>query len=347
MDWQAGSATGTAGWPATGPGSGAQPSLDRTPVRGFPPVRAVRADPSGLWQDPWAVHEGDEGGYAADHQQTAEHPYAAGHQYAADDTQDVLDEPVPPANATPVGGRRRGARARRRFRSRPALLAMAGLVLIAGGFAGYKYVYEARVNAPVSPLKLPTTVPTNPDYVKALGKWQHIGTRAEDPSPPTLDQLFPARFEINGSSFVRTAASVTTTCSVAVLGSQLQAALASGNCTQVLRASYLSGTMMGTIGVINLVSASAAEKAGEVTGPQEIIAPLSASKGVTSKLGTGTGVVQAEVKGHYLILMWAEFTDLKPPSTSAQRAFLEQFVTNLVTGSANIDLSNRMVHGKK
>jgi hypothetical protein len=349
MDWQAGSATGTAGWPATGPGSGAQPSLDRTPVRGFPPVRAVRADPSGLWQDPWAVHEGDEGGYAADHPRTADGQYVAdGHQYAPDDTQDVLDEPVPQAAVPPGGGGRRSARARRRLRSRPALLAMAGLVLIAGGFAGYKYVYEARLNAPLSPsLRLPTTVPTNPDFVKALGKWQHIGTRAEDPSPPTIDQLFPLRFELNGSSFVRTAASVTTTCSVGVLGSQLQAALASGNCTQVLRASYLSGTTMGTIGVVNLVSASAAEKAGEVTGPQEIIAPLSASKGVTSKLGTGTGVVQAEVKGHYLILMWAEFTDLKPPSTSAQRALLEQFVTNLVTGSANIDLSNRMVHGKK
>jgi hypothetical protein len=104
--------------------------------------------------------------------------------------------------------------------------------------------------------------------------------------------------------------------------------------------------MMGTIGVINLSSASLATKAGKVTGPQEIIAPLAASKGVTSKLGTGTGVVQAEIKGHYLILMWAEFTDLKSPSTAAQRQMLEQFATNLVTGSANINLSTRMATGK-
>src|SRR5215472_8725426 len=93
MDWQAGSASGTAGWPATGPDTGAQPSLDRTPVRGFPPVRAVRADASGLWQDPWAVHEGDEGGYAADHQQAADgHEYADGHQYAADGHQYAADD---------------------------------------------------------------------------------------------------------------------------------------------------------------------------------------------------------------------------------------------------------------
>jgi len=56
--------------------------------------------------------------------------------------------------------------------------------------------------------------------------------------------------------------------------------------------------------------------------------------------------VQAEVKGHYLILMWAEFTDLKSPSTSAQRQELEQFATNLVLGSANINLSTRMLTGK-
>ena len=57
-------------------------------------------------------------------------------------------------------------------------------------------------------------------------------------------------------------------------------------------------------------------------------------------------MVQAEIKGHYLILMWAEFTSLKSPSTSAQRQQLEQFAANLVTGSANINLSTRMLTGK-
>ena len=78
--------------------------------------------------------------------------------------------------------------------------------------------------------------------------------------------------------------------------------------------------MMGTVGVVNLISSSAAQKAGQVTGPQEIIAPLTGKKGATSKLGSGTGVVQAEIKGHYLILMWAEFTSLKSPSTSGPAA---------------------------
>jgi hypothetical protein len=313
----------------------------RTPVRGFPPVRGQLDEAFGLSHDAWPGSAEQATEYTA-----AE--YTASFEYSAaedGDTHDLYDGPVPAAAVT-EGGRRRNAKVRRRF-PRGAYLAMAGVVVIGAGIAGFKYLYEHRVNAPISPaLRLPTTVPTNPDYIKALGKWQHIGTRSEDPKAPTIDQLFPPQFELNGSSFVRTAANTTTTCSLAVYGASLQAALQGGGCSEVLRASYVSGPMMGTIGVINLVSATEAGKAGKVTGPKEIIAPLAASKGVTSKLGTGTGVVQAEVKGHYLILMWAEFTDLKSPSTSAQKQELEQFATNLVLGSANINLSTRMLTGK-
>jgi hypothetical protein len=237
-----------------------------------------------------------------------------------------------------------------RLGSRASLLAAAAVVVVAGaGFAGYKYLYEARVNAPVSPtLRLPTTAPSSSGLDQALGKWQHIGSRTSDPDPLTLEGLYPPQFVLNGSSYVRTAASVTKNCQAAVYGGDLQAALQSGHCSQVARASYVSGNnqMMGTVGVINLSTSAAASKAGAATGPQEIIVPLAAKKGVTAKLGQGTGVVQAEVKGHYLILMWAEFANLKSPPNSAARAQLEQFATNLVTGTANINLSTRMLSGK-
>jgi hypothetical protein len=222
-------------------------------------------------------------------------------------------------------------------------------VLAAAAFGGYKYLYEPRVNAPVSAgLKLPTDAPGGPNFDPALGKWQHIGNKNQDPAPLTLAQLYPPQFVLNGSSYQRTAATVTKDCSLAVFGADLQAALQDGKCTAILRASYLlgNGTMMGTVGVANLDSSSAAQKAGQATGPQNIIAPLSGQKGPTAKLGRGTGVVQAEIKGHYLILMWVEFTSLKAPSTAAQRQQLETFAANLVTGSANIDLSTRMLSGK-
>jgi len=286
-----------------------------------------------------------DGGYA-------DGEYADGHWDAGEDEGGEhpgaaeLDDPASVAPAAPRRGERT-ARTRRRS-SRLWLLAAAAVVaLAAGGFAGYKYLYEPRVDAPVAAtLRLPTTAPGSSDFDQALGKWQHIGTRAEDPQPLTLQQLYPPQFQLDGLSYVRTAASATTNCPLAVFGSQLQTALQSGHCSQVLRASYISGGMMGTIGVVNLISSTAAQQAGKVTGPQEIIAPLSASKGATSKLGSGTGVVQAEIKGHYLILMWAEFTSLKSPSATAQKQQLEQFATRLVTGSANIDLSTRMLTGK-
>jgi hypothetical protein len=250
----------------------------------------------------------------------------------------------------PAGGRRSAkAKPKRRLQSRPGLLALVAVVVLAAGFGGYKFFYEPRVNAPVPPsLRLPTTAPGSPDFDQSLGKWQHIGSRTQDPAPLTVEGLFPPQFVLNGSSYVRTAASVTKNCSQSVYGAQLQAALTSGHCSQVARASYISGNgqLMGTVGVVNLETSAAAQKAGQATGPKEVIAPLPAKKGATKKLGDGTGVVQAEVKGHYLILMWAQLADLKSPSTSAAKQLLEQFATNLVTGSANINLSTRMLGGK-
>jgi hypothetical protein len=255
-----------------------------------------------------------------------------------------------PQPAGPPADRRRGDRNRRRFQPRIAWVAAAAVVAAAAGFAGWKYLYEARVNAPVpSTLRLPTTAPTDNGLDKNLGRWQHIGSRSQDPQPLTLAALYPPQFELNGKSYARTAASITKTCSLAVFGADLQAALQTGHCSQVARASYISGDgkMMGTVGVVNLISVNAAQKAGKATSTQEILAPLTSKKGPTSKLGNGTGVVQAEIKGHYLILVYAEYANLKSPSGTAQRQALEQFATNIITGSANINLSTRMLTGKQ
>ena len=333
-----------------GPGSGPQPTLDRTPARGFPPPPSGFQQPatSGFQQPATSTP-------ASGFQQPVTSTPASGFQQPPTPPQGLPaldnDDPVPSAAITPASGGRRAARAAGpRRSSRVAWLALAiALVVVAGALAGYKFLYEPRVNAPVSgALRLPTNAPGSPGFDQALGKWQHIGSRAQDPSPLTLAELFPPQFELDGSSYVRTAAAVSKDCTQAVFGASLQAALQAGHCTQVLRASYISGngTMMGTVGVANLIGSNAASKAGQTTGTKEIIAPLAAQKGPTSKLGNGTGVVQAEIKGHYLILMWAEFTSLKSPSTSAQRQQLEQFAASLVSGSANINLSTRMLSGK-
>jgi hypothetical protein len=344
--------------------------LPRTPARGFPPGRGPgngssygpsheQSREQSLGQGQWA--EGETVSSPVPSLPAAQAPFAEdddlyvlGDGYPSDDVLfpqggGYLEGPTPddlrPAPSSRAG--RRGRRKGHRGRFRVTLIVAGVLVLGGAALGAYKYLYEPRVDAPVSPsLRLPTTSAASPDFDQALGRWQHISTRTQDRNPLTINGLYPVRFEFDGASFTRTAANATKDCSLAVYGSRLQAALASGHCSQVVRASYVSGKMMGTIGVVNLISASAAEKAGHDTGSQQIIAPLAAAKGVTSKLGSGTGVVQAEVKGHYLILIWAEFTDLKSPSTSAAKQQLETFATNLVTGSANINLSTRMLTGK-
>jgi hypothetical protein len=314
---------GTGPQPVQRPGSGAQPLLG--------PGSGPQASPWFVPRDPPADRDGGAAG-----PDDAELTMALGRVPSG-----PLSDPPP--------GRRRGGRARRGRGWRIAWLTAALAVLAGAGFAGYRFLYVPRVNAPVpSTLRLPTTAPGSPGFDKALGKWQHIANRSQDPQALTIAALYPPQFTLDGESYVRTAAIATKACSQAVYGPDLQAALQAGKCTQVLRASYLSGdgTMMGTVGVVNLVSSNAAQNAGKATGAREIIMPLTGKKGPTKKLGTGTGVVQAEIKGHYLILMWAEYADLKPPSGTAQRQALENFAATLVKGSANINLSTRMLTGK-
>jgi hypothetical protein len=98
--------------------------------------------------------------------------------------------------------------------------------------------------------------------------------------------------------------------------------------------------------VVNLDTTTAAAKAGSAVDANDFISPLSTSSGVTKKLGQGTGVVEAEYKGHYLILMWAEYSDLKSPSGSTEDTQLEEFEQDLVSGTINIELSTRMVTGQ-
>ena len=58
---------------------------------------------------------------------------------------------------------------------------------------------------------------------------------------------------------------------------------------------------------------TAAEHVGKVSGSAEFIKQLPAAHGPTRNLTKGTGIEEAEIKGHYLILIWTEFTDLKAP----------------------------------
>jgi hypothetical protein len=203
---------------------------------------------------------------------------------------------------------------------------------------------------PVSPVSSVAAPPSRPAATPTatLGPWKNITSQAVDAQPLTVAELYPARFSVGGNAGTRTVERANTKCTNAVIGSSLRAAVRKGGCTQVMRASYLSSNrkMMATIGVLNLVDVSAAEKAGKASGATEFIRQLPGPHGPTHNLTKGTGLVEAEVKGHYLILIWTEFANLHAPSGKKQRKELTSFSADLFRGTANVSLTSRMVTGK-
>ena len=258
--------------------------------------------------------------------------------------------------ATPRGPGRNGAK---RTASGPLdgkrLLLAALAVVVVGVVAVAAYVFllkpKSTVGNPNAGGALPTgsAAATQQACAQALGPYCHIAARTGDPTPLTTAELFPPAFtnEADKISYSLVSTKLDKTCANAVIGADLIKQLKAGDCSQVARASYVSGDgkIMGTIGVLNLSTTNQAHYAGKVVGQADFIAPLTAAKGVASKLGNGTGVVEAEYKGHYLILTWSEFVNGTTPSTKAQDTQLEQFSNDLVAGTANIDLTQRMVTG--
>ena len=254
------------------------------------------------------------------------------------------------------GGGQPAGQAGRRGKRPLGLIALATAVVVVAGVAAYVFLLKpnpkASNGADTGPLPTAGAQPSAQACVKVYGTYCHIEKRVDDPTPLTVAELFPpvVNNETNGqvtSSFTLAVTKVDKTCANAVIGANLIAKIKDGQCNQVLRASYVSGDgkIMGTIGVVNLDTTNEAHYAGKVVDQDDFIAPLAASTGVAKKLGQGTGVVEAEFKGHYLILLWSEFVNGSTPSTTAEDNLLEQFNNNLVAGTVNIPLSQRMVTG--
>jgi hypothetical protein len=208
---------------------------------------------------------------------------------------------------------------------------------------------EATANAPLpSP---GSTSAVTAACAQKLGQYCHIELRTDDPKPLTIGELFPPAVENTQDhiSFQRIGTKIDKTCSDAVLGTSLSSALQSGKCTQVLRASYVAGRgsseIMGTIGVANLSTTNQAHYAGKLVGENDFLSPLATSSGVGANLGQSTGEMQASFKGHYLILTWAELANEATPTSSDNKKLI-QFENDLVTVTANIALSQRMVSGQ-
>jgi hypothetical protein len=267
----------------------------------------------------------------------------------------AADPTGPPAGAPPRGSRTAARGRKPRKPRKPASRARMWLMpvvmmVIAGALVAGAYLHFVKGRASASSAASPATRHSSAagSPAPSLGPWKHITSRADDPVALTLTELFPDHFTQGSTTAEQTIQKAGKNCTKMVLGKALQAALRKADCTQVMRASYLSTgqKIMATIGVLNLDNVTSAEKAGKATGATAFIKQLPAAKGPTKNLIKGTGLEEAQFKGHYLILTWAEFTNLKVPSGAGQRDKLDAFSRNLVAGTANISLTSRELFGK-
>jgi hypothetical protein len=248
-----------------------------------------------------------------------------------------------------TGRRRRGTGTGRARRRGPVSvkLAMAVallLVLAAAGTLAYAVLHDSPKPrlAGRSPGKPSPSASASP----SLGPYGDIASRQSDPQPLTLAELYPTSFTTKGATVTVAATSLGSNCAAEIVGATLQSAVGAAGCTQVARATYVepAGSLMGTIGVLNLSTGDAAKTAAASADASDFISQLTASSGPAQQLGQSTGIEEALAKGHYLILIWAEFTNLRTP-TAQDSSLIENFMTEVLQNTANKSLTNRMLTG--
>ena len=253
------------------------------------------------------------------------------------------------SRAKSPAGQKRSASRKRPASVKLAISVALLLVLSAVATLAYTVLHKADTPKPASATggsRQPKATPS-PSQSPSLGPYGHIASRQSDPQPLTVAQLFPASFTMDSQAVTRAASAISRHCSGAISGSRLQSAVSSAHCDQALRATYLARAqgVMGTIGVLNLNTAARAVKAVKAADASDFINQLPGKHGPTRKIGNGTGIEEALAKGHYLILIWAEFTTLHKPRTAAQRTKVVNFMTDLLQNTANVSLANRMLTG--
>ncbi len=246
------------------------------------------------------------------------------------------------------GGRsRRRAAGRAAARRQPAWLAIAfAIAIIAAGTV--VLVLTTRSTPPGRPKANGAPTPAVSSTAPPAGRWEYIGSRKTDSMPVTTQELYPPGVRNGSTDYTKVKQAQSGDCGAALIGSALKSAVKQGVCTEAVRATYIAhpGGMMATIGVFNLDSAAAAGQAATKAGHFNFVAQLQSKSGPASKIGQGTGIEEAVVKGHYLVLVWAEYTSLNAPSSQAGRSRLDTFMNVLIAKTANVGLRYRMVYGK-
>jgi hypothetical protein len=224
----------------------------------------------------------------------------------------------------------------------------AGIVVIGGGALALTSGGDSKPKpqattqaAPPPPAVNPTPSPTE------TGKGDRLQSRATDPKPLTLNEIFKTRtFKSGGRSYLMTARRSDRKCVTGAHGTTFRKVLTKGGCTQVLRATFSNGKLLGTIGVFNLKTQAASDAAQTASRPKDaFVIPLPGT-GTTQKIGQGLSLTTAEVNGHYLIMSWVQYPNGKK-ITKGDYSAVTSFVRNATLGSnLRPALNYRSMEGK-
>ncbi|MFG1850699.1 hypothetical protein ACGFJT_02555 [Actinomadura geliboluensis] len=323
-----------------GPGAGAPPYGHDNDEAPFAPRERVDDD-TAAWNDAPTASWDERPAASWDEQPAApwdDRPVAGG-AFGADDSYGPPEgmPPGPPGPPGPSGG---GPTPPERRRNLPLIIggsAVAGILLIGGGVGLSSLLKdddaEPAKAAPTQPE--PTQAQPEPSPAEPVLAPVKLKTRTTDPKPLTLKEVFgKAKFTAGDHKYVRTAVSAKKGCTGVVGGTTLEKALKKGDCTQALRATYAltSGSLIGTVGVFNLESESAAKAAVKAAGNKDAFLQALPGKGVSKTNGKGEAFGTSQARGHYVIMTWVQRPDGKKIA-SKYHAAVQVFGTQMVKGS--------------
>jgi hypothetical protein len=226
----------------------------------------------------------------------------------------------------------------------------AGVVLVGGAAFALTSGGGDKATPAAAPASTPTSAkptPTPTPSPTETGRGLRLVSRTTDPKPLTLNEIFKASsFKAGGRRYVMTARRSERKCSPPTHGTNFRKALAKGGCTQVLRATFSNGKLIGTIGVINLRTQAAATSVQVTSRQKDAFILALPGSGTTKKIGQGLSLTTAEVDGHYLIMSWVQYPNGKKIA-SRDYSSVTSFVRSTTYGSnLRTALNYRSMEGK-
>jgi hypothetical protein len=238
-------------------------------------------------------------------------PYGGGPSYGGEHHDPYGGDP---GGYSPVGGTGDGPRPGRDNKRLLVSLGIAAAILLVGGGTAFALAGGGGKPKPAAAptTTAPTPTPSPTPTATETGRGDRLQSRATDPRPLTLNEIFKARtFRAGGRKYYMTGRRSERKCSPPTHGTKFRKALAKAGCTQVLRATFSNGKLIGTIGVLNLRTQRGAEGAQVASRQKDAFILALPGAGTTKKIGQGLSLTTAEVDGHYLIMSWVQYPNGK------------------------------------